>query len=155
VAQSTSAVSYSDCMRANGVPDYPDPGSGGQLPKGNAQQFGVSDSQLQAAERTCQHLLPDAESWQQQIQQCETAGVCPPSVVQQALTIMREYAQCIRSHGVPDFPDPVLDSEGRPYFDVSGAGISHQFTHSPQFMAKDAECERQVGGSAGVPVPLG
>lgn len=65
------------------------------------------------------------------------------------------FTRCIRSHGVPNFPDPTLDSEGRPFFNVSGAGISHQYTHSPQFASKDAECERLVGGSAGVPVPLG
>jgi hypothetical protein len=68
---------------------------------------------------------------------------------------MREYAECMRSRGVPNFPDPTIDSEGRPFFDVSAAGISDQYTHSPQFESKDAVCERQVGGSAGVPVPLG
>ena len=75
--------------------------------------------------------------------------------MQQALTVMRRYAQCIRIHGVPHFPDPTLDSTGRPYFDVSAAGISHQYMQSAQFAAKDSVCERLVGGSAGVPVPLG
>jgi hypothetical protein len=89
------------------------------------------------------------------IQECESTGDCPQTVVQQALNVMREYAQCIRSHGVPNFPDPTLDSAGRPFFNASAAGISHQYTQSPQFAAKDAECERLVGGSAGVPVPLG
>jgi hypothetical protein len=65
------------------------------------------------------------------------------------------YSRCIRSHGVPDFPDPTIDSEGRPFFDVSHAGITHQYTHSSLFESKDRECERLVGGSAGVPVPLG
>ena len=154
-ASSPSAVAYSNCMRSNGVPGYPDPGGSGQLPKGNAQHFGVSSSQLQAAERTCQHLLPTAESFQQQIQQCEMAEVCPQDVVRQALTVMREYAGCMRSHGVPNWPDPAIDSEGRPFFDASRAGLSQQYTHSPQFESKDAECERLVGGSAGVPVPVG
>ncbi len=75
--------------------------------------------------------------------------------MQQALTVMRRYAQCIRIHGVPGFPDPTLDSEGRPYFNVSAAGLSHAYTHSAQFTAKDAACERLVGGSGGVPVPVG
>jgi hypothetical protein len=151
-ASSPSAVAYSDCMRSHGVPNYPDPGSDGALPKGNAQQFGVSSSQLQMAESDCQHLYPANDG---AIQQCETTGDCPQAVVQQALNIMREYAQCLRSHGVARWPDPTLDSQGRPFFDVSAAGLSYQYTHSSAFESKDSECERLVGGSAGVPVPLG
>ena len=151
-ASSPSAVAYSNCMRSHGVPNYPDPGSDGALPKGNAQQFGVSSSQLQMAESDCQHLYPANDG---AIQQCETTGDCPQAVVQQALNIMREYAQCLRSHGVARWPDPTLDSQGRPFFDVSAAGLSYQYTHSPAFQSKDSECERLVGGSAGVPVPLG
>jgi len=56
---------------------------------------------------------------------------------------------------VPNWPDPTTDSQGRPYFDVSRAGISHAYTHSPLFESKDHICERQIGGSAGVPVPMG
>jgi hypothetical protein len=147
-------VAYSQCMRSHGVPNYPDP-SGGALPKGGAQQFGVSSSQLQAAQGACEHLLPNAESFQQQVQQCEMTGDCPPAVVQQALNVMRDYAECMRSHGVPNWPDPTIDSEGRPFFNVSAAGLSYQYTHSSQLESKDAECERQIGGSAGVPVPMG
>ena len=32
-ADPTSAVAYSHCVRGHGVPDYPDPGGGGTLPK--------------------------------------------------------------------------------------------------------------------------
>jgi hypothetical protein len=151
-ASSPSAVAYSHCMRSHGVPNYPDPGSDGALPKGDAQQFGVSSSQLQAAESDCQHLYPANDG---AIQQCETTSDCPQAVVQQALNIMREYAQCLRSHGVARWPDPTLDSQGRPFFDVSAVGLTSQYTHSPAFESKDSECERLVGGSAGVPVPLG
>src|SRR5262252_426722 len=57
-ADPTSAVAYSHCVRGHGVPNYPDPGSGGTLPKVSAQQLGVSNSRLQAARRARQHLLP-------------------------------------------------------------------------------------------------
>jgi hypothetical protein len=65
-------------MRASGVPNYPDPDSGGHLPKGNAQDFGVSDSRYQAAQSSCQHLLPTGGSFDQQVNQCIQAGDCPP-----------------------------------------------------------------------------
>ena len=58
-ANSPSAVAYSQCMRSNGVPNYPDPPSNGQVPKASAQQLGVSSSQLQAAQTACQHLYPN------------------------------------------------------------------------------------------------
>jgi hypothetical protein len=126
-----SAVAYSQCMRANSVPKYPDPASGGQLPKGDAQAFGVSDSQFQAAERTCQHLLPTGGSFDQQSHDCIEAGDCPPALVQQMLTVDRKFAQCMRSHGVPNWPDPVIGPNGGPIFKVSAAGITHTQTHSP------------------------
>ena len=56
--------------RSNGVPKYPDPASGGQLPKGDAQFFGVSDATYQTAGRTCQHLLPTSGSFDQLSHDC-------------------------------------------------------------------------------------
>jgi hypothetical protein len=151
-AGSPSAVAYSGCMRSHGVPNFPDPTSGGDVAKGDAQEFGVSSTEYHAAQTACQHLYPATGG---SIQQCYATGDCPPAVVQQALTLMRKYARCLRAHGVPDWPDPAIGPEGRPYFDVSAVGITHQFTHSSSFESKDSVCERQVGGSAGVPVPLG
>ena len=130
-ATAQSVVAYSQCMRANGVPKYPDPASGGQLPKGDAQAFGVSDSQFQAAQRTCQHLLPTGGSFDQQSHECIEAGDCPPALVQQMLTADRKFAQCMRSHGVPNWPDPTIGANGGPIFKVSAAGITHTQTHSP------------------------
>ncbi len=56
----TDKLHYAQCMRANGVPNYPDPQSNGQfliqpgedLPSRNSPQF-IS------ANKACQHLLPD------------------------------------------------------------------------------------------------
>jgi hypothetical protein len=151
-ANSTSAVAYSRCIRSHGVPDFPDPSGSGGVPKGSAQEYGVSSSQYRVAQTACAHLLSGSVG---SIQQCETTGDCPQAVVQQALSVMRKYARCMRSHGLPNFPDPTIGSEGRPFFDVSRAGITIQYTHSSLFGSKDRECERLVGGSAGVPVPLG
>jgi hypothetical protein len=146
-----SAVAYSHCMRSQGVPNYPDPGGGGTLPKVSAQQLKVSGSQLQAAQRACQHLLPatggllNANS----LRQCELTGDCPQALVRQALNEGLSFARCMRSHGVPNWPDPTTDSEGRPYFDLSAHGFSRQQTHSPQIRAKVNECEHEM--PSGVP----
>jgi hypothetical protein len=141
-ASAPSAVAYSRCMRSHGVPSFPDPASGGAVPKAAAQQLGVSDSRLQAAQSACQHLLPAATSFQQQASQCLTAGACPPALVQQMLTADRAFARCMRSHGVPNWPDPGLSAEGRPVFNLVPAGITHSQTHSQPISGKLGECQR-------------
>ena len=141
-ANSPSAVGYSHCMRAHGVPNFPDPTSNGGIPKTGAQELGVSDSRLQAAQSACQHQLPTADSLQQQSQQCFLAGDCPQALVQRILAAERRFARCMRSHGVPNWPDPSLDSEGRPGFNLVPVGITHSQTHSPPITTKITECER-------------
>jgi hypothetical protein len=113
-------VAYSQCMRSNGVPDFPDP-AGGVLPKVSAQELGVSSSRLQVAQGACQHLLPatGGSLSASSIRQCYLAGVCPQALVQHALSAGRELARCMRSHGVPYWPDPIVDSQGRPLFNIT------------------------------------
>jgi hypothetical protein len=146
-ARSPSALAYSACVRAHGVPNYPDPDSSGQLPKTDAQLLGVSGSQYQAARHACRHLLPTGGSLQQQEDQCMQNSDCSPALVQLMLTADRKLAQCMRSHGVPNFPDPVTDSHG-PVFNITKAGISDAASHTSQFEAKLTECGRLVGGDA-------
>ena len=141
-----SSVGYSSCIRSHGVPDFPDPGPGGALPKSSAQRLGVSDSQLQAAQHDCQNLLPTTGSLQQLSQQCFATGDCPPALVQQILTAEQKFAQCMRSHGVPNWPDPTLDSEGRPGFDISVG--QDGFNPDTQFTTQQSECERLTGSPA-------
>ena len=144
---SNDPVAYSRCMRSHGVPNFPDPGSDGQLPKTSAERLGVSDSQFQAAQQACQSVLPDAGgSFDQEEQQCYLAGSCPPALVQQMLTVGRRFATCMRSHGVPNWPDPTLDSQGRPVFDISAAGIASAQWHSDQMRAKANQCGDEAGG---------
>lgn len=147
-ARSPSALAYSACMRSHGVPSYPDPDSSGQLPKTDAQLLGVSTSQYQAAQQACRHLLPEGGSLKQREDQCMQNSDCPPALVQQLLTADRKLAQCMRSHGVPNFPDPTNGGPGGPFFPISRAGISDAASHTPWFEAKLTECARLVGGNA-------
>jgi hypothetical protein len=148
-SSSTSpAIAFSRCMRSNGVSRFPDPDpdSGGGIPKADAQRLGVSSSQLQAAESACQHLLPSTGSIDQQTEQCMTAGDCPPALVQQVLNLERSFAQCMRSHGVPNWPDPTLDSQGRPVFIISiSRDLGGVDPHTAQMTAEQDECGRLTG----------
>jgi hypothetical protein len=144
---SDDAVAYSRCMRSHGVPTFPDPGSDAAVPKADARRLGVSSTQLQAAQQACQSRLPATDgSFDEQERQCYGGGSCPPALVQQMLTVGRKYAACMRSHGVPDWPDPALDSQARPYFDISGAGITYDQWHSTAMRAKADECGSEAGG---------
>jgi hypothetical protein len=150
-ANSPSAVAFARCVRSHGIPDFPDPDSSGQVPKETAQQLGVSSSQLQAAQRACQHLYPgNGGAISASLEQCEQTGDCPQAMVQRVLNGMRMMALCMRSHGVPGWPDPTVDSEGRPGFNLLHAqGFN---PNSAQIDNKMQECAHAMPGGAPVPV---
>jgi hypothetical protein len=154
-ANSSSAVGYSVCMRSRGVPNFPDPDSNGQLPKPDAHHLGVSSSQLQEAQRACQHLLPNSggATNSNSIQQCMLADDCPQSLVQQVRTEELRFARCMRSHGVPNWPDPIIDSQGRPVFAIS---ISRDgfYPYSSQIWAKGNDCSYLMPGLPGLPAAV-
>lgn len=114
---SPSAVAYSACLRSHGVPNFPDPGGSGAVPKANAGQLRVSSSQLQAAQQACRLLYPNnGGSLGASLRTCEESGDCPQAMVAQVMTQLRQFARCMRSHGAPTWPDPTLGSEGKPAF---------------------------------------
>jgi hypothetical protein len=142
-------------MRVHGVLNFPDPGTGGQLPKVDAARLGVSGSQLQVARRGCRSLLPntaaaiDASS----IQQCMAGAMCPEALVQQVLSEERNFAQCMRSHQVPHWPDPSIDSEGRPVFAISISKLGFD-PYSPQVWVRGNQCAHLMPGLPGLPAAV-
>ena len=132
-------LAFSQCMRARGVPDFPDPQPGATNAKfPSVQQLGVSSSVYQAADSACQHLLPAG-----------TDDQFPPAEVQQLLIGMRQFSQCMRSHGVPNWPDPSVDAAGRPGFDLGHHGFSRTEAHSPQLGAREDECQNLLPSALG------
>ena len=85
----TQAVKYADCMRANGTPNFPDPGSNGALPNPFSPAF-------RAAEKTCAKLQPVG---------LHLGGPAAPSASE--LRAARAFARCMRAHGFRQFPDPL------------------------------------------------
>jgi hypothetical protein len=91
------AVKFAECMRANGVPHFPDPGSKGET------NFGVDVSR---------------DVWLKAIDACK--ALKPPGALSSKRTPKEQsaslrFAQCVREHGVKDFPDPV---NGEPLIDT-------------------------------------
>lgn len=140
-ANSQTGISYATCMRSHGVPKYPDPGSSNELPSGlpkvSLQQLEVSSSQYQTAQSACAHLLPNG-------------GQQTQAQSQRDLNAVRSFARCMRSHGVPTWPDPTYDA-------VAGWGFNLLHArgfdpNSTQIDNKMDECDRVLPPGIGVPL---
>jgi hypothetical protein len=81
-------IKFAQCMRAQGVSDFPDP-SGGTIALTPSEAHSPA---FQSAQQACQHLMP-------------TKGP-PPHMTSSELSRAFVFAKCMRSHGVPSFPDP-------------------------------------------------
>jgi hypothetical protein len=136
-ANSPSAVGYSHCMRSHGVPNYPDPDSSNTLrsglPKVSPQQLGVTNSRFQAAENACRHLLPAGARTSQ-------------GQDQQVLSKLLRFAQCMRSHGAPNWPDPTpAPGQIPPFtFNIHGLQGVENRSWSPQINTAFHECQRLI-----------
>ena len=124
-AQVGGAVAFSRCVRAHGIPAYPDPSTAGLPPKQTPQQLGVGGPELQAAQTACRHLLVNG-------------GRPTQTQVELYRDAMLIYARCIREHGVPNMPDP--DSRG--HLDI-GQGTAVD-VDSPRFQAAYQACESKL-----------
>lgn len=89
-------LAFARCMRANGVPSFPDPtpgsGAGFMLPAGTSPAAPA----FVAAQAKCHTLLPDGP--------LPGAGSPPPSA--KTMAKLLKIAQCMRGHGISQFPDP-------------------------------------------------
>src|SRR5262249_40075528 len=124
-------VAFSACMRKHGLPNFPDPkavGHGYSLTIGNENGLDPNSPQFKAAQQVCKKLLPNGggQSPQEQTKQLHEA---------------LKYAACIRSHGMPDYPDPKA---------VSGGGIElGEAPNAPQFKIAQRACGHLLPGGAG------
>lgn len=120
----TQAVQYSQCMRKNGVPSFPDPVNGKlQLQVTKGGPLDPSSPQFQTAQQACKALEPPG---------LQTGG---QSTQQQSQ--MLKFVSCMRTNGVPNFPDPQSG-----HFLVSG-GID---PNSPQFKTAMQKCQKLLPG---------
>ena len=99
------AVAFAKCMRGHGVPQFPDPG--GPPPAGSSVSIlgaalpptiNIKSPAFRSALSTC-------------MKQFLAAHPRPPlSAAQKAAAL--KFAQCMRAHGVPHFPDPRFPAGG-------------------------------------------
>src|SRR4051812_33887115 len=117
-------VKFAQCMRQNGVPEWPDPidGTKFRMPRG---KIDPDSPQFKAASQACKSLAPPG--WDGSSRQ-------DPAIQARAL----KYAQCMRKNGVPKFPDPQGGA-----LDTGDVDLN-----SPQYKAAEQKCQslRPAGG---------
>lgn len=120
-------LQFARCVRAHGVPAYPDPGSDGQEPP-NAKQIARSSSRFIAASQACAYVLPSGNDQTQ-----------APTVLGQADAAA--FAVCMRHHGEPNWPDATTDASGELVFNAGTVGIN---SHSARVLAIAHSCQSSL-----------
>lgn len=98
LANAQKAVKFAECMRHNGVSRFPDPDASGNLTI-DAVANGSS-------------VNPNTPAFKQAIGACkglEPAGFTGTKRSSQQQQAALMFAQCVREHGVKDFPDPLAN----------------------------------------------
>jgi hypothetical protein len=90
---------YVQCMRAEGI-NLPDPGPKGEVDYTTLGGNPKMDPKFLAASKKCSPLMPPLPDELQQ-----KGDPLTPQQIEWA----RQYAKCVRAHGVPSFPDPDAD----------------------------------------------
>jgi hypothetical protein len=131
-------------MRSHGDPSFPDPELVDKAQEhGIAMGQGVDQSSPQylSANKTCKHLLPNNGNGPTQGQ------------LEQAMAQALKYSDCMRSHGVPSFPDP---KESGQTIQIGGGRASTRAHRSSKRLKMPASpCFRGVGHSFHYPAAPG
>jgi hypothetical protein len=135
-----AALAFAGCMRANGVPHFPDPKAGGGFLFHTGTGADPSSPVFKTAQTKCKKFLPPGPG-----------SGAPPSA--KTLAHYLTVAQCMRRHGVPEFPDPRTTAPSDPRAALGGGsgvisdieGVIFVFPgridqQSPAFTRAAAEC---------------
>ena len=142
----SSGIKFATCMRSHGVPNFPDPGSGGGIQISNG--INPSSPAFRGARNACAGLLPGGGRGRGHVSEARKLQ-------------MLQLAECMRAHGITDFPDPTSSPPSAPpsgggvAFGVDGAfiSVSQTMMQSPEFKTAAGECSFPGIGGKGGPKP--
>jgi hypothetical protein len=129
-------LAYSRCMRSHGISDFPDPNAGGGYAIKNTKpgsDLDPNNPQFKAAADACKSLAPQV----------------PDSAKMRAASL--KFSQCMRAHGIKDYPDP--NSKGQIILGKPGSDVGDLTPDNPRFQAAQKTCGKAT--SAGQPVSGG
>lgn len=134
-ADAQKAVKFAECMRSNGVSQFPDLGASGKLTIdaiANGSGLNTSTPAFKRAISTCKNLEPAGFTGSKRSSQQQQAGL--------------KFARCVRANGVPDFPDPLPNG---PLVDTNRIPSAAQPGGMSALHAAMQKC-RDVAAAAGV-----
>ncbi len=132
-ASYTQELKFAGCMRRHGEPNFPDPNGNGVF---TVRGIDLNSSQYQRAQKACQYLLPKG-------------GALSPAEQAKLLEQALKFAACMRSHGVPKFPDPTSKGGGITF---SLRGVD---PNAPQYQRAQKTCQQLFpSGAFGRGAPL-
>ncbi len=109
-------LAFANCMRAHGVPSFPDPNGGGGGVNLTATGINPQSPAFVAARKTCAGLTPGA-----------VGGA--HATANQFIAALR-FSKCMRTHSFPTFPDPTRsDSPPGPIL-IVGPGLFFRVNQS-------------------------
>jgi hypothetical protein len=126
-----SMLAFAKCMRAHGVPNYPDPRPLGQIPPTHTTEPAPSGGFT---------ANPDSPAYQTASNDCRPLADASPVTQTQSNQLVAgqlRFAVCMRGHGVPGFPDPTSTGEIGDDGAISGVNQS-----SPAFEGAEKTCSR-------------
>jgi hypothetical protein len=134
-ANHDQAVKFAECMRNNGVTQFPDPDASGSF----TIDAVVNGSSLDTT----------SAAWKNAINACkalEPAGFMGSTRTAEQQQSALKFAQCIRDNGVKDFPDPAAD---QPLIDTNRIPSAKQAGGMTILHAAMQTC-RDLAAAAGV-----
>jgi hypothetical protein len=131
-----AAFRYASCMRDHGLPSFPDP----SMTDHNGQQVAYLDTPdslqaspaFKAADKVCQKILAPVLD--------TTQNLAAQAARDQH---MAAFAKCMRSHGVPGFPDPTTQGQLTQQM-ITSAGVD---LHAPAVFAGAKTCLPSADGA--------
>jgi hypothetical protein len=119
-----AGIKFANCIRAHGVPNFPDP-----LPGGSGFSFAVSDPgffsspAFKQAQQACKTLMPH---------------IPHAHMSQGTINSLVTYAHCMRKHGLGSYPDPVIKNGRQAIVPLSTYGID---PNSPAYKDAAKACD--------------
>jgi hypothetical protein len=124
-------VAFSQCMRAHGLPNFPDPSAEGGIQLTPGSGINPFSPAFKSAQTACRKLLPGGGPG---------GGKPSPEAEKQMLAI----AVCMRAHGVTGFPDPTTNPPSGPGSFIQAIGRDGVFLLVPKTINVNSPAYRQA-----------
>jgi hypothetical protein len=129
------ALAYAKCMRSHGVPNFPDP-----TVQDTARSKGVGFNLAASGPGAIDTSSPVYRSANKACVKATGFGHVTQAQLQQAMNALLKFAECMRAHGVTNFPDPVEHAQNVGF---SVTGIDQ---NSARFKAASKACTYLLPG---------